>query len=179
MVYKKLNLGCGKNILKGYVNLDISPYPGVDVLHDLNKFPYPFEDNTFDYVYSEHTIEHLDNLEKTIKELHRICKPMAILHIRVPHFSCGINYRDPTHKRLFSYFTFDYFMKSDVTPTGTWCYERPKDVKLFNVEKRMFGFTRIRFKFMNPIINPILNLSPQVYERFLCWIFPCSECILS
>jgi len=173
----KLNLGCGKKALAGYVNIDMSKYPGVNVVHDLNKFPYPFKDDTFDFIYSEHVIEHLDDLYETMKELHRICKNGATMIIRVPHFSCGINYRDPTHQRLFSYFTFDYFMKSDWTPTGKWCYERPKEVKLFEVQKREFGFTRVRFRFMNPIINPFINLFPQIYERFLCWVFPCSECI--
>jgi len=44
---KKLHLGCGKIIKEGYVNLDIQKLPGVDVIHDLNKFPYPFKDNSF------------------------------------------------------------------------------------------------------------------------------------
>ena len=48
MEKKILNLGSGqKNYNKG-IRLDINPDVNPDVLHDLNKFPYPFENNTFD-----------------------------------------------------------------------------------------------------------------------------------
>ena len=40
----KLNLGSGSKILKGYVNVDKFQYYNPDVVHDLEKFPYPFED---------------------------------------------------------------------------------------------------------------------------------------
>ena len=45
---KKLNFGCGKDIREGWVNLDCVALPGIDAIHDLNKFPLPFEDNSFD-----------------------------------------------------------------------------------------------------------------------------------
>ena len=44
---KKLNIGCGKDLKPGYVNLDIVDYGG-NMIHDINSFPYPFEENTFD-----------------------------------------------------------------------------------------------------------------------------------
>ena len=70
----KLNLGCGQDIRKGYVNLDFLKLRGVDVVHDLNKFPYPFDDDEFDEIYTSHVLEHLDNLPKAMKELKRICR---------------------------------------------------------------------------------------------------------
>jgi len=160
---KKLNLGCGNDIKKGYVNLDFIKQPGVDIVHNLNKFPWPFKDNTFDEVYASHVLEHVDDLIKTMEEIIRISKPESKIKIRVPHFSCGVSYRDPTHKRLFSYFTFDYFEKGE--------YNLPK----FKIIRKRLNFTRLSFTFLNPIINPIINLSPALYERFFCWVFPCSE----
>jgi len=47
----KLNIGCGKDLKEGYVNLDVVNYGG-NQIHDLNKFPYPFEENTFDEIYA-------------------------------------------------------------------------------------------------------------------------------
>ena len=47
----KLNLGCGKDIKEGYINLDIVDYGG-NQIHNINSFPYPFEDNTFDEIYA-------------------------------------------------------------------------------------------------------------------------------
>ena len=38
----KLHLGCGHIIKEGWVNHDIVPLAGVDVVHDLTKFPWPW-----------------------------------------------------------------------------------------------------------------------------------------
>jgi predicted SAM-dependent methyltransferase len=56
----KLNIGCGKKILEGYVNLDKIKLPGVDVVQDLNKYPWEFQDNTFDEIYADNVMEHLE-----------------------------------------------------------------------------------------------------------------------
>ena len=84
---KKINLGCGLDIREGYINVDMVPGPGIDVVHDLDKFPYPFKNNEIDVVYASHIIEHLNDLPKSMAELKRICKPGAKIIIRVPHFS--------------------------------------------------------------------------------------------
>ena len=68
-------------------NLDRYKYEGVDVVHDLEKFPYPFPDNHFDYIYARGSIEHLGDFLGTIKEIHRILKPNGTVYIYVPHFS--------------------------------------------------------------------------------------------
>ena len=163
---KKLNLGSGPDIRNGWVNIDSVKLNGVDVIHDLNKFPYPFKENTFDEVYASHVLEHLNDLIKVMNELKRICKKGARIIIRVPHFSCGVSYRDPTHKRLFSYFTFDYF-------TDDCFYSLPK----FKILKRKLNFTRLTFVSLNKFINPIININPAIYERFFCWMLPCAECL--
>ncbi len=40
---KNLNLGAGKDIVDGYINHDIVELPGIDIVHDLNVFPWPWE----------------------------------------------------------------------------------------------------------------------------------------
>jgi SAM-dependent methyltransferase len=164
----KLHLGSGSDILSGYVNLDFEKQPGVDVIHDLEQTPWPFEDNTFEEVVTNHTLEHLSDLAPIMKELWRVCKPGAIIRISVPHFSCGVSYRDPTHKQLFSYFSFDYF-------SGETSYYKHEDHALYEIVSRQLNFTRFAMPWLNPFINPIINLSPELYERFFCWIFPTSE----
>jgi len=167
---KILDLGCGNNKYKSkkdmVIGIDNVKLKNVDVIHDLNKFPYPFKKNEFDLIYTSHTLEHLDNLDKVFQELIRIIKPRGRILIRVPHFSCGVSYRDPTHKRLFSYFTFDYF-------TDECFYTKSK----FKIIKRRLNFTRQALTFLNYIFNPIINISPLLYERFFCWILPCAEVI--
>ena len=57
---KRLNAGCGNNYKEGYVNLDILDNVKKDVKHDLNEFPYPFNDDEFDYILLDNTLEHLE-----------------------------------------------------------------------------------------------------------------------
>jgi SAM-dependent methyltransferase len=165
---KKLNVGCGADIRKDYVNLDFIKQPGVDVIHDLNKFPWPFKDNTFDEIFCSHTLEHVGDLLEVMKEINRICKKNAKVIIRVPHFSCGVSYRDPTHKRMFSYFTFDYFSNPKL-------YYLRKEDNLFKINQRKLNFTRLAFPSLNYLFNPLININPEIYERFFCWMLPCSE----
>lgn len=98
----KLNLGCGDKIRAGYVNVDCCCTP--DVLCDLSVFPWPWADGSVDEVLSEHFLEHVQDYEKTILEIHRILKPGGIIFFRVPH------HRTPMavwhlHKWIFSTYT--------------------------------------------------------------------------
>ncbi len=106
---KILDLGCGKRKRKGTVGIDISNDTDADIIHDLNKFPYPFSDNEFDYVYADNIIEHLDDVVKVLEELHRITKEGATIKVIVPFFRSVYAYIDPTHKHFFTVRSFDYF----------------------------------------------------------------------
>ena len=57
----KLNIGCGKDIKPEFVNLDNVKLPGVNLVHDLDKFPWPFEDNSFEYIRAISVLEHLED----------------------------------------------------------------------------------------------------------------------
>ena len=59
----KLNVGCGKDIRPDFVNLDVAPLPGVDVVHDLTRKPWPFEDKRFDHIELINVLEHLPTLD--------------------------------------------------------------------------------------------------------------------
>jgi SAM-dependent methyltransferase len=165
---KKLNLGCGEDIKESFVNMDFLKLKGIDIVHDLNKFPYPYDDNEFDIVYASHILEHLNDLSRVMGELRRICKNGAKIFIRAPHFSCGLTYNDPTHKLFFGYFTFDVF-------TDKSFYDLPK----FRVIDRKLNFTRLTFASLNYVFNPILAINPRMYERFFCWMLPCSEVLFT
>ncbi|MGV9141456.1 MAG: class I SAM-dependent methyltransferase [Promethearchaeota archaeon] len=99
---KILNFGCGKDIKKDFINVDIQESENIDVSFDFNKFPYPFKDNTFDYIFSSNVLEHLDNPQKVLKELHRISKENSIIHFKVPYFRCEGAFADITHKHFFN-----------------------------------------------------------------------------
>ena len=108
---KKLNLGCGTDIRKGWINLDIAKIPGVDIVYDINKLPIPFKNEVFDYILCNDVLEHVEYVP-LMKELHRILKEYGIIEIKVPHFSSRNNFVDPTHKKFFSFQTFEFFVKT-------------------------------------------------------------------
>jgi len=89
MEIKKLNLGCGKDIRRGYLNVDYFSAKGVDMVLDLNNMPYPFKNNQFDEIVLQDIFEHLENPINVLEEIYRISKNKARIKIRVPHFSSG------------------------------------------------------------------------------------------
>lgn len=92
------------------MNLDISDVVGADVVHDIEKLPLPFPDDTFSEILCNDILEHVE-YTPLMKELYRIMAPGGALHIRVPHFTSKNNFVDPTHKKLFSIFLFDFYVK--------------------------------------------------------------------
>ena len=99
---KKLNFGCGKAIKEGFVNVDFQKGEGIDKSFDFLKYPYPFEDNTFDYVLIDNVLEHLEDPTSVMKEIWRICNNGALVEIIVPYYNSYYAYADPTHKNYFS-----------------------------------------------------------------------------
>lgn len=55
----KLDIGCGANKNKGFVGLDILPLPGVDVVCNFEKFPWPLPDECASLAVASHVLEHI------------------------------------------------------------------------------------------------------------------------
>jgi SAM-dependent methyltransferase len=116
---KRLNLGAGHDILTGWINHDGSPLPQIDIAHDLNEIPWPWENNEFDEVLARDVLEHLNHFVPAMEELWRIMKTGAILTARVPYMGSWSYFSDPTHKRAFHETTFSHF-----DPTSPYCGDR-------------------------------------------------------
>jgi ubiquinone/menaquinone biosynthesis C-methylase UbiE len=110
---KKLDIGCGRYKVSGAIGIDNCDLENVDIKHDLNKFPWPIENSSFDEIHCYHVLEHVDDVIKTMQEIYRISKNNSIVYIKVPHASCSKSlWSDPTHKRGFTCRSFlDYFNK--------------------------------------------------------------------
>ena len=100
---KKLNLGSGDKKIDGFLNVDKFDTFKPDIVHDLETFPYPFNDNEIDEIKLIHVLEHIgqspDIFIEIIKQLYRICCDQAIIHISVPHPRHDDFLADPTHVR--------------------------------------------------------------------------------
>lgn len=116
----KLNIGCGHKIFKGWINLDRAPLPGVDVVHDLTKFPWPFDNQQFDEVYMKDVLEHFPDTIKTLEEIYRVTKPGAKMFVAVPYWNSWEAITDPTHVSQFNEYTFEFF-----DPNKLRCKNRP------------------------------------------------------
>lgn len=97
----KLNLGCGQNLLPGYVNVD--RYGSPDVQCDLETFPWPWPDNSVDEFLFNHSLEHMGASLRTfigiIKEVYRTGRDGALVKIAAPHPRHDTFLNDPTHVR--------------------------------------------------------------------------------
>lgn len=84
---RKLQLGSGTNRYDGWFNTDLYPRGGNAYL-DVTS-PLPFKDNTFDYIYSEHMIEHISfqDAEQLLRESYRILRRGGKLRIATPDLS--------------------------------------------------------------------------------------------
>ncbi len=97
-----LDIGCGSAKTPGAVGLDISADTDADIVHDLDTFPYPIEDASFDQILLQDVLEHVREPIAVFEELHRIARPAARIQLRTPHFSSALAYGDPTHRHYFS-----------------------------------------------------------------------------
>jgi len=105
-----LHLGCGDRptLDQPAINVDIRKLRGVDEVYDLNQRPWPWGDEQFDKVDCTDILEHLDEVPATMDEIWRVLEPGGLVWIRGPH-QFGRNWlTDPTHKRAFNEFSFDY-----------------------------------------------------------------------
>lgn len=85
----RLNLGCGTDVRSGYVNVDMRRLPGVDVVHDLLSFPWPFLDSSADEVLMLDFFEHIPYRRNAavLDEAWRVLSPGGVLVVQVPDFS--------------------------------------------------------------------------------------------
>ncbi|HEV8306506.1 MAG TPA: methyltransferase domain-containing protein [Methylomirabilota bacterium] len=95
----KVNFGCGRFPLPGWINVDRDPAVKCDVYHDLNVVPYPFDSGAASEILASHVLEHLDDPFATMAEFARLIRPGGHITVRVPHFSRGFTH--PDHRRGF------------------------------------------------------------------------------
>ena len=80
-----INIGCGPNVEAGWVNVDASRGPGIDVVWDLRQ-GLPFKDESASAIFGEHVIEHLprEDAQELLKECHRVLQPGGVLRLSTP-----------------------------------------------------------------------------------------------
>jgi predicted SAM-dependent methyltransferase len=106
----RLYLGCGSLPRAGWINLDIRPLPGVDIVRDVLR-GLPFSDSAVDQLASENFLEHIPQSEVIwlMDEMHRVLKPNGLARHLIPQAGSVIDFQDPTHLSRWCAETFTYF----------------------------------------------------------------------
>lgn len=172
-----LDVGCGTMKYPGAVGIDQFDLDGVDVVHDLNARPWPFEEGAFDRVVCRHSLSHFSDFVATVEEIHRVLKDGGILEVWGPHFTSDNFFTDPTMVTPLAYRTFDYF----ATNPFAWSFHSSGQ---FVIERRSLTFRNhavpgvIEAK-PNPFrwvgLEALVNRFPRIYERFFAFTLPVAE----
>lgn len=104
----RINIGAGVRPLEGFINQDLYPYEGVEMVFDLNK-KWKIDDDSVDEYLCLHTLEHLDDPIHFFAEVQRTLKVGGKITIEVPYGWNETAMGDPTHKRPYLASTFSSF----------------------------------------------------------------------
>lgn len=139
----KLDIGGGANPNPSFVNIDILPLKGVDIIWDIEKTPWPLPNECVITATSSHVLEHINPHKgifiNVMNEIWRVMKPHGQFAFVVPHASSHGYQQDPTHCNMINETTMHYF---DPDPEGKtigpslWNFYRPKPWK---IERQYFN----------------------------------------
>ena len=163
---KAVDLGCGRDKVAGTTGVDYAENSAADVRHDLDAYPYPFADGSFEVVVLRNVVEHVRNIVGLMAEVHRIGCSGADVLITTPHFSSLYSYQDPTHVRHLALDSMDYFTER----TG---HSNFYTAARFRMVARGLDFGR-SFPF-SAIARGLAALSEHKYEKHFAFVFPANS----
>src|SRR5271169_3782643 len=127
---RTLDVGCGINKLKGSIGIDRNPDSRADVIVELDRFPYPFRDSSFDALQAVHVIEHVSDVIRSMEEFHGLVRPGGEVLIVTPHYTDFSSFCDPTHRWHLNSFSLRYF-GVDNAGYGYYSAARFREVKVY------------------------------------------------
>ena len=160
---RTLDVGCGINKYPGAIGIDRNPRTRADVLCDLDRFPYPLRDNSFQSVRVVHVIEHVSDVIRAMEEFHRLVSPGGRVLIVTPHYTDFSSFCDPTHRWHLNSFSFRYFV-SNHAGYGYYSSARFREV---SVHVRLLALWRyLGFEFL---VNHFPRFR-RFWEYYLCYV---------
>lgn len=134
----QLDIGCGAHKQPGYVGMDIQALPGVDIVHDFEKYPWPLPDECCIRVIASHVVEHVNPVKfgfiKFMDEIWRVLKYDGQLAISTPYATSKGYFQDPTHVNPCNEVTWAYFDPLEPNTQGLlYKFYKPKPWKLIHL----------------------------------------------
>lgn len=129
----KLDIACGANKTgPDWIGIDIQSFPGVDVVHDIETYPWPLPDNIASVATASHVVEHINPAHfgfiKFMDEVWRIMKIGGTFAIATPYAGSPGYWQDPTHVNPCSEATWFYF--DPLHESGLYRFYHPKPWKI-------------------------------------------------
>ena len=139
----KLHLGCGNKVLEGFINIDIRPNEGVDIIDDIGIL-HNIEKASAELIYCCHVLEHFNRFEykEVLRRWYEVLKEGGVLRLSVPDLEkvfeqykngtslkklLGFLYGGQTYPQNYHYIGFDFIsLKEDLEAIGF------KNVKLWD-----------------------------------------------
>lgn len=164
----RFDLGCGARKAEGAFGIDAVGLPGVDLVHDLQRRPYPLPDDCADEVVLNHVLEHFADPLPVMEEVWRIARHGGRVRIRTPHYSGRYAWNDPTHRRAFTSESFNYFGEN-----GYSYYSRAR-FRVAHVRLKYFMEEQLwprPHRAWGRLVQWFLDRHPTFGERFLwSWV---------
>ena len=161
-----LDLGCGFRKFSGSVGVDKIESEEVDIVWDLDRYPWPLDNGSFDLIILQHSLEHIDDIVKAMEEIYRVGRPGARVMIQVPFFRNLDAFIDVTHKHFFTFHSMDYFIEG--TKVFNFNYSKAE----FELAGAWLGWPGRSRNLIRGILKRIINRMPRFYERYLSIVYP-------
>lgn len=158
-----LDVGCGIKKAPGSIGVDRNPASAADVLCDLDRFPYPFADDSFDRLQAIHVIEHVSDVIRTMEEFHRLVRPGGRVFLVTPHYTDFSSFCDPTHCWHLNSFSFRYFGENH----GGFGYYSAARFREISVHVRLLALWR--YMGLEFLVNRSTRIR-RFWEYYLCYI---------
>ena len=80
-----LNIGCGRNVQPGFINVDSNWHPQIHLCWDI-RYTLPFANASAEGIFTEHCLEHVtyDQCLESLRDMYRILRCGAVLRVIVP-----------------------------------------------------------------------------------------------
>ena len=106
-----LDVGCGQIKQKGFIGMDIEDGPNVDIVHDIQEFPWPVPDDVCKHVLMSHVFEHIEPKYRfrVMDEIWRICRWDGQLWLSCPYAGSFLESAHPAHYPCPNEAAFEFF----------------------------------------------------------------------